>query len=151
MNTKKAADRWHCNINTVRSYCNSGIIPDAYKKGVWVIPDNQQKPPTGRASMVKVLEYIKTCRAYPDNQFAHPLSEKQFWEIVLYLEKYGFISKITVMPIKDVDWSKMAVSQLGENLIKEEQKGMFDGAKVSVTAGVSDTGIKTIGLSIEKK
>jgi hypothetical protein len=45
----------------------------------------------------------------------------------------------------------MAVSQLGENLIKEEQKGMFDGAKVSVTAGVSDTGIKTIGLSIEKK
>ena len=45
MSTKEAAERWGISARRVRTLCNEGKIPGAFKKGkLWMIPINAQKP-----------------------------------------------------------------------------------------------------------
>ena len=148
MNTKQAAKKWGCTSKTVCNYCKTGIIPDAEKKVFWIIPDTQQKPPASRLKLVKVLEYIKNCSAFPKHKFAHPLSEELFVECVTYLQEYGFISKMNNISI-DGDWTDIVVSNIGEELIKSEKIKHVTNKKVTVSASAGPTGLSTVAVTLE--
>ena len=48
---KEMAELWNVTERTVTTFCKSGKIPGAVKKGKsWQIPDNAEKPADGRIS-----------------------------------------------------------------------------------------------------
>ena len=44
MTVKKAAEQWGISEKTVIDYCKKGLIKGAKKAGVWVLPEESQKP-----------------------------------------------------------------------------------------------------------
>ena len=155
MNVKEAGAKWGLSGKTVSAYCAAGLIPDAEKsERKWIVPEEQEKPPAARGTMVRVLRYIKNCAAHPGLSFAHPLQEENFRNCVDYLQNYGFISRIGEA-IEETDWSAVALSDIGEDLIRREEqeekkKGLLEGIEVSSTATFTPDGRPAFAVSVKK-
>ena len=53
---KEMAKMWNVTERTVTTFCKSGKIPGAVKKGKsWQIPDNAERPADGRISSGNIL------------------------------------------------------------------------------------------------
>ena len=58
MTLKEAAEKWGVTPRRVNYYCAAGRIPGAVKMaGVWLIPNNPEKPIDGRTKQGRLLKH----------------------------------------------------------------------------------------------
>lgn len=59
MTLKEASEKWGVSVRQINYYCVGGRIPGAMKMaGVWLIPQNAEKPVDGRTKIAIVTSLI---------------------------------------------------------------------------------------------
>ena len=59
MTLKEASEKWGVSVRQINYYCVGGSIPGAVKMaGVWLIPQNAEKPVDGRTKIAIVTSLI---------------------------------------------------------------------------------------------
>ena len=59
MTLKEASEKWGVSVRQINYYCVGGRIPGAVKMaGVWLIPQNAEKPVDGRTKIAIVTSLI---------------------------------------------------------------------------------------------
>ena len=121
VDVKIAADRWSLTERRITTLCRDGRIESAKKeKGVWLIPDNMQKPVDGRRN--KSSQAIKASIKLP-----LPIGVSDFKELIT---GYYYVDK-TLM-IKEFLDSRPKVSlftrprRFGKNLAMDMLKAFFE-------------------------
>lgn len=126
MNVSEASQKWECSESTIRRYCNTGIIPTAYKSETWphgwIIPDNCSKPPMPRHSLCFLLDaIICAVEGATIDVDAWGFGKEKTVKGYNYLIAFQFMTPINTDQLES-ELRKAVVTKRGEELIKRENK-----------------------------
>ena len=121
MDVKAAASKWQLTERRITTLCRNGRIEGAKKEGgIWLVPDNAEKPVDGRRN--RFAKAVKTITKLP-----LPIGESDFKKLV---DSYYYVDK-TLM-IKEFVDSKPKVSlfarprRFGKTLAMSMLKTFFE-------------------------
>lgn len=158
MNTSEAAKKWKCTVDTVRKYCNEGMVPFAEKSACfpwpWNIPDEACKPPVTRHKAVVMI-----CMANAVHEGGKVniktlgISENLVRDAFQYLQDCGFIAKYDAQSEITEAMKAIQILPLGEKLVEADKASKtkvkksadvelgYDktGPHVNLTFGISNT------------
>lgn len=98
MNTNEAARKWKCTVDTVKKYCNEGMIPFAEKSSCfpwpWSIPGEACRPPVTRHKAVAMIIHMANAvrEGGKVNIKTLGISENLARDAFQYLQDCGFIA-----------------------------------------------------------
>ncbi len=88
INVKTAADRWKLTERRITALCRNGRIEGARKEGgLWLIPDNVERPADGRRD--KTMRAVKSTAKLP-----LPIGVSDFKELV---SEYYYVDKTLML------------------------------------------------------
>lgn len=137
MNTSEAARKWKCTVDTVRKYCNEGMIPFAEKSACfpwpWNIPDEVCKPPVTRHKAVVMICMANAVREGGKvNIKTLGISENLARDAFQYLQDCGFIAMYEDQSEITEAMKAIQILPLGEKLIEADDEALK--AKVKKSA-----------------
>lgn len=158
MNTSEAARKWKCTVDTVRKYCNEGMVLFAEKSACfpwgWNIPDEACKPPVTRhKAVVMICMANAVCKGGKVNIKTLGISENLARDAFQYLQDCGFITMYDAQSEITEAMKAIQILPLGEKLIEADKASKskvkksaeveigYDktGPHVNLTFGISNT------------